>query len=163
MVAATAWLLAPAAQASAGQGMQLTGTQLAAALLPASDFPAGYQRDPAWNSGSRLEHAPARYSLYTISCQKLYGDAPLAGYGETATAGDWVSSRLPASTLNGWVPSYMQSVYQFASDTAASHYFQADYSSYARWSGSVSLPHMTLDDAVPREGLLPQAPGVLRV
>jgi eukaryotic-like serine/threonine-protein kinase len=50
-------------RATAPAAAQLTGTQLAAALLPVSDFPAGYSAPPASpNSGSSLNPIQYQYS-----------------------------------------------------------------------------------------------------
>jgi hypothetical protein len=138
-LAATVSLIAPAAQASSPPGVQLTGTQLASALLPVSYFPPGYQHAPIGNSGSRLEHGPARYSLNTMSCEKLVVSPPITGYGETAAAvaADYATGR---SSTTG----YLQEVYQFASPAAAAAYFQADHASYLRcWAGSAVLSGKT--------------------
>jgi len=144
-LAITGSLVAPAAQASGSPDVQLTGTQLASALLPASYFPRGYQRGPDWNSGRRLEHSPAKYSLYTMNCGKWFTDLPVTGYGETATAGAFVTlPTLPTTSGATWIPTYMQDVYQFASPAAADSYFRADHASYQRcWSGSGTLAHVT--------------------
>jgi hypothetical protein len=139
---ATVSFIGPAAQASSRTGAQLTGTQLAAALLPVSYFPSGYQKGPSQNSGNRLEHGRARYSLTTMSCKELFTYPPLTGYGETAAAIDYVTGQASATTLV--VPTYFQGVYQFASSAGAAAYFQADYESYLRcWSGSVTQSHTT--------------------
>ena len=143
-LAITGSLLAPAAQASGSPDVQLTGTQLASALLPASYFPHGYQRGPDWNSGRGLEHATAKYSLYTMSCAKLFTDPPATGYGETAAAGAFIILPTLPTTSETWSPTYTQDVYQFASPAAADSYFRADYASYQRCrSGSATFAHMT--------------------
>jgi hypothetical protein len=119
-----------AAQAAPLPVVQLTGTRLATALLPVSYFPASYSESPgiAYNSGSRLEHAPAKIDLYTYSCKKsLLGELPDSGFGETAYAGDTVG-RL----LGGYPQAYVQSVYQFASATGAAAYYRANYAMTVR-------------------------------
>ena len=145
-LAASVSLFAPAAQASGPPGAQLTGTQLAAALVPASYFPSGYEKIPGQNSGSRLEHGPARYNLNTMSCKKLVINPPLTGYGETAAAVGYVADSVPATTGITVLPTYVQVVYQFASPAAAAAYFQADSaSSYLRCrSGSATVSHITI-------------------
>lgn len=146
-LAASVSLLAPTAQASSPPSAQRTGTQLAAALVPVSYFPPGYQvlGGPRLNSGSRLEHRPARYNLNTMSCKTLATSPPVTGYGETAAAIAYVAGPLPPNTGTAVVPTYLQEVYQFASPAAAAAYFRADYASYRRcWSGSATLGKITL-------------------
>jgi hypothetical protein len=119
-----------AAQAALAPVIQLTGTQLSTSLLPVSYFPVSYSESPgtAYNSGSRLEHAPAKIDLYTYSCKKwLLGELPDSGFGETAYAGGTVG-RL----LGGWPQAYVQSVYQFASAARAAGYYRANYAMAAR-------------------------------
>ena len=144
-LAASVSLFAPAAQASGPPGAQRTGTQLASELLPVSYFPRGYQKGPSRNSGSRLEHGPARYNLNTMSCRKVVVNPPTTGYGETAAAVAYVV-RLPSPTPGITVlTTYLQEVYQFATPAAAAAFFQADYASYLRCgSGSYTASNMTV-------------------
>ena len=59
-------LLTPAAMASSGP-VQFTGRQLKAALLPASDFVAGYTSTDESDSGRHLEHArPVQPALHEL-------------------------------------------------------------------------------------------------
>jgi hypothetical protein len=142
-LAAAVSFFAPAAQASGPPGVQRTGTQLASVLLPVSYFPPGYRNGPRHNSGSRLEHGPARYDVNTMSCKKLVVNPPVTGYGETAAAVAFVV-RLPlAPTGTAVLPTYLQEVHQFASPAAAAAFFQAGYASYLRcWSGSATVSGM---------------------
>jgi hypothetical protein len=119
-------LLGPAAQAAApGQAaapVQLTGTHLHAALLPASYFPSGYKVEKIENysSGSKLEHKPAKYHLATFSCQRyLLNSLPATGFGETATAGDVIS--------RAGKQAYNQVVFQFATDAQATTFYRQFY------------------------------------
>jgi hypothetical protein len=143
-VAASVSLFAPAAQASSPPGVQRTGTQLASALLPVSYFPPGYQNFSRRNSGSRLEHSPARYNLNTMSCKKLVINPPVTGYGETAAAVAYVTGPAPLTTGTVVLPTYIQEVYQFASPAAAAAHFQAEYASSLRCSsGSATVSKVT--------------------
>jgi hypothetical protein len=143
-LAATVSLFAPGAQASSPPGIQRTGTQLASALLPVSYFPPGYRNGPSRNSGSRLEHGPARYNVNTMSCKKLVANPPVTGYGETAAAVAFVVRLPSAATGPAVLPTYLQEVYQFASPAAAAAFFQAGYASHLRcWSGSAAVSKMT--------------------
>src|SRR5579859_4254398 len=90
----TPWLVgcsgaSAAVTAEAGNpAVQVTGTQLAAALVPASMFPRGYQlaRNVAHDSGNRLEGGTAAYDPETMSCAEYYHANGRAGFGETAFA-----------------------------------------------------------------------------
>lgn len=113
-------LLGPAAQAA--PAVQLTGTQLASALLPPSSFPSGYKivKSGTYNSGRRLEHAPAKFHLATFSCKKyIVNGLPRAGFGETATAGSIVD--------NPRLGAYQQTVFQFASSGQAASFYRQLY------------------------------------
>ena len=121
-VAAAGLLLAPASQAAASGTVQLTGTQLASALLPASYFGSGYKvvAFGHYNSGGRLEQGQARYHLATFSCQKyLNNGLPHTGLGETATAGIVVN--------NTRLGAYQQAVWQFSSSSRAAAFYQQMY------------------------------------
>lgn len=114
---------APAAPvAPAAPAVQLAGTQLASALLPASSFPSGYKivKSGTYNSGRRLEHAPAKYHLATFSCkQYIVNSLPRTGFGETATAGSIVNKPRTGA--------YQQTVFQFASSGQAASFYRQMY------------------------------------
>jgi hypothetical protein len=112
-------LLAPAATASPGP-VQFTGRQLKAALLPASDFVAGYTSTDESDSGRRLEHATV-FRLRSTSCSTFWlFSGQVAGFGETAFATDLVEGEtgrlIPQET-------FVQSIYQFASSRAAASFY----------------------------------------
>jgi hypothetical protein len=110
-------LLGPAAQAA--PAVQLTGTQLASALLPASSFPSGYKLVKAgtYNTGRRLEHGPAKVHLAAFSCKKyITAGLPRTGFGETAIAVSIVD--------NQRLGAYQQAVFQFASSGQASSFYR---------------------------------------
>ena len=87
---------------------QLTGTELASVLLPASDFPAGFTASSsgATNSGGSLTSGPAQYPLATISCSDFVQHLGSTGFGETGMAAD---------SIAGTDQAYDQAVYQFSS------------------------------------------------
>jgi hypothetical protein len=119
VVALAGLLLAPAAMASSGP-TQFTGRQLKAALLPASDFVAGYTAPAESDSGRHLEHSTL-YNLRSVSCSTFWlfiGEE--YGFGETAFAGDLVEDE--TGTLNP-EEIFDQSIYQFASTNAATSFF----------------------------------------
>jgi hypothetical protein len=92
---------------------QLTGTQLESALLPESDFPAGFATPSTGpvTSGGSLTSGPATYNLATISCATFIQHLGTEGFGETAFASGSVSASNEA---------YDQLIYQFATASAAS-------------------------------------------
>jgi hypothetical protein len=119
-------LLCPAAQAAAP--VQLTGTHLHAALLPASSFPSGYKVEKIENysSGAKLEHGPAKYHLATFSCQRwLVSGFPETGFGETATAADIISK--PGTKAKPGAQAYQQTVFQFATSARAAVFYRQMY------------------------------------
>ena len=119
-VAALACMLfTPPAMASSGP-VQITGRQLKAALLPASDFMAGYTAVDESDSGRHLEHGTL-FSLRSMSCTGFWlFSGEVAGWGETAFATDLVEDKSgpldPQET-------FVQSIYQFASTRAAAAFY----------------------------------------
>lgn len=119
ITAAACLLLAPAAMASSGP-VQVTGKQLKSALLPASDFLPDYAASDVFDSGGSLEQQIV-FTMPSMTCRDFWlyiGD--VAGFGETAFAGDLVaykSGAVPVAELFG------QSIYQFASAHAAGSFY----------------------------------------
>jgi hypothetical protein len=109
-----------AERAPAAQPIQLTGSQLAADLLPASTFPSQYRYDAstAHESGKRLETGKAKYHLATISCTTLSNVYDGPGFGETAVATSSYSTLVGNLTATTGAV-FGQSVYQFASASTA--------------------------------------------
>jgi hypothetical protein len=131
-VATAGWAIAvPSSRSSAA--VQLTGRQLAAALVPASALPGGYQlmRNSRQASGSRLETAAARYDLATMSCAAISDDNGRAGFGESAFAEDahfLNASGLPSTGL-------LQQVYQFRAGQAAASFWRGLRATFIRCPG----------------------------
>jgi hypothetical protein len=98
-----------------GAAGQLTGTQLATVLLPASDFPGGFalSSSSAVTSGDSLVSAPAQYNLATVGCADFVNHLGSTGFGETAMA---------ANSFVGQAQAFDQVVYQFGSAAAASSF-----------------------------------------
>ena len=119
ITAAALVAVAPAALASSGP-VQVSGKQLRSALLPASDFLPDYATSDVFDSGRGLEHEIV-FTVPSMTCRDFWsyiGD--VAGFGETAFAGDLVaykSGAVPVAELFG------QSIYQFASAHAAASFF----------------------------------------
>ena len=92
---------------------QLTGTQLASVLLPASDFPAGFTAPSSGpiTSGGSLTTGPATYDLATTSCATFIQHLGTVGFGETAMVSGGVGAAGQA---------YDQLIYQFGTASSAS-------------------------------------------
>jgi len=118
-ISVAALSLGTATTANAGT-VQVDGTQLKAALLPLSDFPPGYAVSNAADSGGRLEAAPAKYNLATMSCSSWEQEFGRQGFGETAVA---IGSVSPSSPNLTEITGYGQLVYQFRTAGAASSFF----------------------------------------
>jgi hypothetical protein len=125
---------ATATQASAGS-VQLTGTQLLAALLPASSFPAGYKLNKSddYNSGKGLENSAAKYHVSTMSCSSFSNQFGKKGFGETAVAADDFGIESSGTSLSSIKDgSYLQEVYQFKTSGAAVSFYQGMRSLFRR-------------------------------
>jgi hypothetical protein len=105
--------------------VQLTGSQLAADLLPAGNFPPGYRYDKSssYESGTRLETGRAKYHLASISCKTLANHFGDSGFGETAVATNSYSTYVGNSTATRGA-AFGQSAIQFASASAARSFWQ---------------------------------------
>lgn len=113
LTAAACMLLAPSAMASSHGPVQVTGKQLKSALLPTSDFVAGYTVVYSANSGGRLEHGSIS-KLPSMNCLVfLLSVGVTQGFGETAFATDLVGPK--SGTLSTVAEIFEQTVYQFAS------------------------------------------------
>jgi hypothetical protein len=114
LAVAAAWIVACSSpQPSALQAV--TGVRLKSALLPASEFHAGFTIDAkySYNSGSRLSSSPARYGLATMTCNTLALQLGEPGFGETAMAVDQLDDQDTEQA-------YGQFVYQFRHPATAS-------------------------------------------
>jgi hypothetical protein len=94
---------------------QLTGDQLASALPPASDFPAGYATSTSGpvTSGSSLTEGVANYNLATMTCATFVEHLGSTGFGETAMASGSVSASGTA---------FDELVYQFSAPAKVSSF-----------------------------------------
>jgi hypothetical protein len=107
---------------------QLTGAQLATALLPAADFPAGYTGSRT-SSGTRLETSRAKHHLATMSCGSFGSTFSFQGFGQSAWAVG-VDSHLVADDIAN--RSYLETVYQFGSPAAAASFFHGLRAAFIR-------------------------------
>ena len=131
---------APAALASPSP-RQLTGTQLASALLPASYFPAGYkvERSDTYNSGGRLEQGPARYNIATMSCKAFNNAFGKKGFGESAIATNFLSDTQGNNSGSLRLAAFGQLVYQFRTPGLATGFFRALPGAFVRCQPIVGL------------------------
>lgn len=119
VVAAMCTLLAPAAMASPGLNhspAQVTGKKLKGGLLPPTGFLPGYRTLFASNSGGSLEHG-ATFHVPSMKCADFWlfiGN--VKGLGENAFATETATSKSAAAPVQEL---FQQSVYQFASNSAA--------------------------------------------
>jgi hypothetical protein len=134
-VASSAFLLAPAAAQAATHPVQVTGSKLKTALLPASTFGSGFSLLGTTSSGKSLRHKKATKHVPTMSCVN-FENAGLANFGESAVA---ISASIDNSILTGTTPPslsnltllYEQQVYQFPSTKAAVAFYNQAYAKYA--------------------------------
>ena len=135
-LAVTAGPVRAAGRTPAVQAVQLTGSQLAAVLLPAGNFPRGYRYDQStsYESGNRLETGKAKYHLASISCTSLGNVYGRSGFGETAVAGNSYSTLVDNFTATSGA-AFAQTVYQFASASAARSFWQGIRSVVVRCPG----------------------------
>jgi hypothetical protein len=119
ITAAACMVLAPAAMASSGP-VQVTGKHLKSALLPASDFLAGYSAGSELDSGRKLEHGTV-FKVASMSCRDFWlFIGVVGGFGDTAYAGDLITTKSTSVTV---FESFSQTVYQFASTHAAASFY----------------------------------------
>jgi hypothetical protein len=138
------------APAAVTRTRQLTGTQLAAALLPATDFPVVFAPPgPPSDSGSQLENSPARYHLATMSCDSITLRFGREGFGETAVAATGYYAFGASSTQ------YTQDVYQFRTAGPASSFFRglrAIWSRCPAFTFPTGSPRTRVSTALPADG-----------
>jgi eukaryotic-like serine/threonine-protein kinase len=135
---------------------QLTGIQLAAALLPASDFPAAYSElVGVTDNGPGLIHYPDTLSLTKASC--TLGQSPIfwpaassfnynLEFGATAQADNSFKS------YNGVLIAYLsEAIYQFASPAKATAFLSAARTCLIdeqSWASGVDTAPVNGDQAV---------------
>lgn len=129
IVIASALGAAGCTSASSPAPVQVTGTRLESALLPATDFGQYALAGKMVSSGSRLTDRPAVDRIATMSCQDLLASsASEPAFGQTAYARDTVAVISgPAGEAT-----YAQDVLQFARPSAATAYYTQLAAGYAR-------------------------------
>jgi hypothetical protein len=130
-LAAAGFLFAPAAHASS-RSVQVSGSKLKSALLPASYFGSDYQSGPAASSGNSVSTLPATEHVSSVSCGTFEALSGEGFFGEDAFAFSFADnpnffSELPSSEFY-----YRQSVDQFGSTKAASAYYGQAHAKYAK-------------------------------
>jgi hypothetical protein len=138
-LAAAGLLLTVPVAAQAATPAPLSGTQVAARLLPPSSFPNGYKivKSGTYNSGGRLEHGPVRHHLATFSCKTyIIKGLPRTGFGETATAASIVGNKQSQA--------YQQVVFQFASAKQAATFYRQLYAFTVRCRTVTASFHGTI-------------------
>ena len=108
----------PSAAASGSAG-QLTGTQLAALLLQATDLPSGFAPSTGAevdSGGSLTTNGLVKYPFPTLSCADLVNDFGQAGFGESAMA-----ANVLANSTNGEI--FEEAVYQFPTADDANNFY----------------------------------------
>ena len=130
--ATSAFLLAPAAQA-ATHPVQVSGSKLKSALLPASTFGSGFKLDDSFSSGKSLWHQKAKDHVSTMSCGN-FENGGLGLFGESAVAGS--ASDNQDATADANFPNvellYEQTSYQFPSAKAATAFYNQAHAKYAK-------------------------------
>jgi hypothetical protein len=97
---------------------QLAGTQLNSALLPGKAFPAGYKIDSklSSDSGSAVKSLAPQWTLPGMDCKDFDNTFEGPGFGETAFAQRILTNSAGTAFFN-------QTIYQFASASAAASFF----------------------------------------
>ena len=132
-VAASAFLLVPAAAQAATHPVQVTGAQLKTALLPTSTFGSDFKVLGATSSGTSLWPTKAVKHASTMSCVNFENAGAVAtGKPRSRSRSRRTAALSPAPpNLDNLNLLYDQSVYQFASTKAASAFYNQAYAKYA--------------------------------
>lgn len=145
---AAAQTLGHAGQHQAAAQRAITGSRLAKGLLPASAFGSDFTHYASANTGGKLLSTHVRQTPGSLSCGSFTGVVYDSGWGNTA--GTYVVYQ-DSNWYAGWPDtiSLGEAVYQFATDHAASTYFNQSYAKYSACR-SFSAPNPT--DGAPGGG-----------
>jgi len=142
------------ARATTPAPVQLTGTQLAAALLPISDFPAGYHVYESFDSGSTVGSDVYAGAPTTASCRLgMMAEIVAEGgafYPQASTARATDTFVKPVASP-GYILELSQAVFQFASPAEAEAFFSAGRTCLIDnepWSNGVDTAPVNGDQAV---------------
>jgi hypothetical protein len=131
-VAASAFLIAPAAAQAAAHPVQVSGVKLKSALLPASTFGSGFKLLGASSSGKSLWPQKATKHVPTMSCANFENQG-LIRYGESAVATSVIlnNGATNITSLSNLNLLYNQTVYQFPSAKAAAAFYSQAHAKFA--------------------------------
>jgi len=131
-VAASAFLIAPAAAQAATHPVQVSGAELKSALLPASTFGSGFKLLVASSSGKSLWDQKAAKHVPTMSCANFESQG-LTRYGESAVATSAIlnNGSTNITSLSNLNLLYDQTVYQFPSAKAAAAFYNQAHAKFA--------------------------------
>ena len=109
---------------------QVNGLRLQAAMLPASAFGPTIERSDGQNTGAKLLSTHAKYHVPSMKSDTFELDAFDQGFGNTA--GAWVRLTNPdwSSQYPDTIDAAFESVYQFATATAATTFYSQGRSKY---------------------------------
>jgi PknH-like extracellular domain len=131
-VAASAFLIAPAAAQAATHPVQVSGVKLKSALLPASTFGSGFKLLGATSSGKSLWHQTPAKHVPAMSCANFENQG-LTRYGESAVASSVIlnNGATNITSLSNLNLLYNQTVYQFPSAKAAAAFYNQAHAKFA--------------------------------
>jgi len=131
-VAASAFLIAPAAAQAATHPVQVSGVKLKSALLPASAFGSGFKLLGATSSGKSLWHQTPAKHVSAMSCANFENQG-LTRYGESAVASSVIlnNGATNVTSLSNLNLLYNQTVYQFPSAKAAAAFYNQAHAKFA--------------------------------
>ena len=131
-IAASAFLIAPAAAQAAAHPVQVSGAKLKSALLPAATFGSGFKLLGASSSGTSLWSQKATKHVPTMSCQNFENQG-LTRYGESAVATSAIlnNGATNITSLSNLNLLYDQTVYQFPSTKAAATFYNQAHAKFA--------------------------------
>ena len=137
---------------------QLTGTTLESALLPVSNFPAGYTVDTqeSTNSGSALLSGSSASASPPRGCLQMVETVKSPTAGITASVFE-VLDNAAASNISGYHQSqYGMAVIQFATESGSTSYFDLIRSTFTRCSSMTTVMGGT--KTVIRQSVRPASP-----
>jgi hypothetical protein len=107
---------------------QITGKQLAKALLPASDYGSGYTSSGESDTGGKLLSSAGAAKISSLPCTDL-GTFEFA-FGQTGEAANVIGAAQDSSQLSGNLALAVQDVSQFASSQTAWSFIQQERTKY---------------------------------
>jgi hypothetical protein len=130
-LATASFLIAPSALA-ASHPVQVNGTKLKSALLPASSFGSDFTLQFAISSGKHLWHLKAKDHVSTMNCGNFEDGAGFGLFGQTAVATSFVDDNNAITNYPNSEFYYNQTVDQFAGTKAASTFYSQAKAKYAK-------------------------------